>query len=153
MKISRRGFIESASAAALAVGLILPTRNAFGQTQNTMQSFPLPPESTENALNYLRRDHFAAFVNSIFVFQSENGATYKLKLIEAADLSRKRNNEQGFIGESFSLLFEGSRKFPLAQGSYLTDHDRLGKFELFIVPVGLRVNRYEAVINRINMPN
>lgn len=48
----------------------------------------------------------------------------------------------------FLLKFGGST--PVAQGTYLLEHDSLGPFALFIVPAGSGV--YTAVINRLNAP-
>lgn len=48
----------------------------------------------------------------------------------------------------FLLKFGGST--PVAQGTYLLEHDSLGLFALFIVPAGSGV--YTAVINRLNAP-
>ena len=52
--------------------------------------------------------------------------------------------------ESFSLLFQGAAATSLQQGTYRFEHDRIGAFDLFIVPVGLEkgVMKYEAVFNR-----
>ena len=134
----------------MSAAIVLPAQNVFGQTVDGGQALPIPPESTNDALNYLRREHFEPFVNTIFEFQPDEGRAFTLKLVEVEKLSRSANEKQGLIGESFSLLFEGSKKMKIAQGTYHLNHDSFGKFSLFIAPVGLRGNRYEAIINRIN---
>lgn len=51
--------------------------------------------------------------------------------------------------ETFSVLFEGpGEAFP--QATYPVEHDALGSFPLFLVPVLAEdgVRRYEAVFNR-----
>lgn len=66
-----------------------------------------------------------------------------LRLAEVTDVRRGR-----FDG--FSLLFHGPGDQILPQGQYAFEHDVLGKFELFIVPVvGSDAERalYEAVFN------
>ena len=52
--------------------------------------------------------------------------------------------------ESFSLLFAAPPVPPLSQRMYRFEHDQLGRFDLFIVPVGYGpgVAHYEAVLNR-----
>lgn len=52
--------------------------------------------------------------------------------------------------ECFSLLFDGPADQPLTQGTYRFSQERLGWFDLFIVPVGAERNarQYEAVFNR-----
>jgi hypothetical protein len=53
--------------------------------------------------------------------------------------------------EGFSLLFSGSARAGVPQGTYTIEHDRLGSFLLFLVPVGPRAPElsYEAVVNRL----
>ena len=131
--------------------VLLPSNNLFGQTVKTENVFPIPSESSGDALNYLRREHFEALVNTDFDFQPDEGRPFNLKLLQVENLSRTANEKQGFRGDSFSLLFEGSQKAKIPQGVFQVNHDLLGKFSLFIVPVGLRGNRYEAIVNRINV--
>ena len=56
--------------------------------------------------------------------------------------------------ESFSLFFRGPTDHVLAQRIYAFDCERLGRFELFIVPVGRdqRGTKYEAAFNRLARP-
>jgi len=150
MKITRRNFLLYSGAAALSATVVLPSKNVFGQSFKTEPLFPIPPESTDDALNYLRREHFEALVNTVFEFQSDDGRNSNLNLILVENLTLRANQKQGLTGDGFSLLFEGSKKAKIRQGVYQVKHDLLGKFSLFIVPVGLRVDRYEAIINRIN---
>jgi hypothetical protein len=150
MKISRRNFIINTGAAALAAGVVFPAQNLFGQTLFVNQLFPIPPESTNDALNYLRREHFESVINTFFQFQPVEERAFKLQLLAVENSRRGANEKQGFSGESFSLLFEGSKKSKVPQGTYQVSHDTLGRFLLLIVPVGLRGNRYEAIVNRIN---
>jgi hypothetical protein len=151
MKTSRRRFLLNTGIAALTAAVVSPVQNIFGQTLSSDKLFPLPPESTNDALNYLRHEHFESVVNTFFEFQPEEGRAFKLQLLAVEVLRLAANEKQGFGGESFSLLFEGSKKSKIAQGTYQVNHDILGKFTLMIVPVGLRGNRYEAIINRINI--
>ncbi len=53
--------------------------------------------------------------------------------------------------ESFSLLFHGPASPFLTQRTYAMEHERLGKIELFLVPVGQNAKgyEYEAVFNRL----
>ncbi len=56
--------------------------------------------------------------------------------------------------ESFSLLFNGPVDPPLGQRAYRFTHERVGSFDLFIVPVGATRDscQYEAVFNRRSSP-
>ena len=131
--------------------VVFPAQNIFGQSLKTSEVFQLPPESTNDALNYLRREHFEAVVNTTFQFQPVEGRAFRLQLLSVEDSSRSANEKQGLKGESFSLLFESAKRTQISQGTFQISHDTLGNFSLLIVPVGLRGNRYEAIINRINL--
>jgi len=51
--------------------------------------------------------------------------------------------------QSFSLIFHAHKDTDLPQGIYSVEHKKLGKVELFLVPVGMRTEhaRYEAAFN------
>jgi hypothetical protein len=51
--------------------------------------------------------------------------------------------------ERFSVFFAGSGDFYLPQRVYTLEHDSMGAFELFLVPVARdeKSFRYEAVFN------
>ena len=53
--------------------------------------------------------------------------------------------------EQFSLIFRGPSALYLAQGIYHIEHDTLGAFDLFLVPVGPDDAGlcYESVFNRL----
>lgn len=53
--------------------------------------------------------------------------------------------------ENFALIFRGPADRLLAQRIYLFESPRLGRFELFIVPVGRDANgaQYQATFNRL----
>ena len=93
----------------------------------------------------------AAQVHSRFLLRDTNGDSQSLKLIEAKLASGGGSvaGDQGI--ERFSLLFQGDAANPLGQNTYSFEHARLGRFEMFIVPIG-REDRnhchYEAVFNR-----
>ena len=84
---------------------------------------------------------FAAELNSRFVTRS--GPSQSLELIEAT--------RSDSTGQQFSLLFRGDAIQPLDQNTYSFQHPRLGRFEMFIVPIGRPAGThcyYEAVFNR-----
>ena len=56
--------------------------------------------------------------------------------------------------ESFAITFCGPGSHFLAQGIYRFEHDRIGPFDLFIVPIGMDQESYlyEAVFNRLVQP-
>jgi hypothetical protein len=58
------------------------------------------------------------------------------------------------VQTAFSLIFHGPENHFLPQRNYLFEHDRLGRFELFVVPVGRQPGgfEYQAIINRLVQP-
>ena len=56
--------------------------------------------------------------------------------------------------ESFSLIFLGPNDRFLPQRMYTFEHDRIGRFELFVVPIGRKPGlfQYQAVFNRLIKP-
>ena len=76
----------------------------------------------------------------------------EIELINATDLGPKPKAPQGTPVKrqsSFSLLFRGPMEPILPQKMYPFEHPELGKFDLFIVPVGpdQAGQVYEAVFN------
>jgi hypothetical protein len=86
---------------------------------------------------------FAEHVNSTFRLH-HGPTTTELELVEVSDGSTR-----GHV--SFSLLFRGPHQPLLLQQIYPFEHDRLGRFDLFIVPVKRDAHAlyYEAVFNRV----
>jgi hypothetical protein len=89
---------------------------------------------------------FAAHLHSVFRLRDQPTAI-ELALVEVVDGSTSRQ-------VSFSLLFRGPQQPPLAQQIYPFEHDRLGGFDLFIVPVrqDAQGRYYEAIVNRMSEP-
>ncbi len=52
-------------------------------------------------------------------------------------------------GRPFSIVFRGPGDILLPQAIYRVEHDQIGTFDLFIVPIGRDTAglRYEAVFN------
>ena len=86
---------------------------------------------------------FAGHLNSTFRVRHE--PTTELELVEVLD---------GSAGDhiNFSLQFRGPLQPLLPQQIYPVEHDRLGRFDLFIVPIRRDAHGlyYEAVFNRVN---
>ena len=60
----------------------------------------------------------------------------------------------GLRQEGFSLLFHGPPTPLLPQRMYRFEHDQIGQFDLFIVPIGRdsAAIHYQAVMNRLIKP-
>jgi hypothetical protein len=53
--------------------------------------------------------------------------------------------------ERFSIFFRGPHGMLLEQKIYTFEHDKMGTFDMFIVPIGVDEDgyTYEAVFNRV----
>ena len=85
---------------------------------------------------------FSEHVNTPFRV-NYGSATMDLELTEVSDYSDDHQIR-------FSLVFRGPHEPLLPQQIYPFEHDQLGAFDLFIVPVGRDEEglQYEAVFNR-----
>jgi hypothetical protein len=100
-------------------------------------------------LDRLTKAMFAENLETIFQLQLTPTQTIELKLVELREGRSTPRQEQ------FALLFQGSRATPFWQGLWPIQHEQLGQFDLFLVPVmhdqeGIY---YEAVFNRLLPPN
>ena len=78
------------------------------------------------------------------IFQIELPKALEVELAAVTDSSNPQV-------EQFSLLFLGPMSSPLRQGTYAFLHPKMGRQELFLVPLGPRDGRmaYEAVFARL----
>jgi hypothetical protein len=88
-------------------------------------------------------DDLRAALNTAFRVHVDHGVTVEVQLSELD----QADGRPGW--ESFSLLFVGPER-PVPQATYLVNHDNLGSFPLFLVPVFTHGpgQGYEAVLNR-----
>jgi hypothetical protein len=95
-------------------------------------------------LESLTRESFAENLNTKFRVHVESSEPLEIELIEVSERKRVRDVEQ------FSIIFRGALGFMLPQRIYRLEHERLGAFDLFLVPIARETDgfRYEAVFNR-----
>jgi hypothetical protein len=86
--------------------------------------------------------------NSTFRVEAPAGKKLEIRLTDVSD--RKVWERQ----EEFSITFRSAVDAFIPQGTYRFEHEKLGSFELFIVPVGKddRGHSYEAVFNNLRDP-
>lgn len=137
MKFTRRNFIQSSAVAALAAAV----GNAAGGHGFSRRGL--------DPVSYLLREHFEPFLNTAIRITNDEGAASVIWLRQAVDLKIQVNVDRGLTGDSFKLGFESSRKTRLGQGIYHFDHENLGRFSLFLTPVGGTGIHSEAIINRV----
>jgi len=85
-------------------------------------------------------------------FEPHVHTTFQIELPTAleVELAAVTDNSNQQV-EQFSLLFMGPISSPLGQGTYAFLHAKMGRQELFIVPIGPRDGKlaYEAVFARL----
>lgn len=93
----------------------------------------------------LTHDIFATLVNTEFKVALGPDQQVELQLEEVSELRLSDRQEQ------FSIVFRGPNETFLNQGVRQLSHERLGQFELFLVPIAQDAEgyRYESVFNRI----
>lgn len=94
-------------------------------------------------LSILSKADFDPHINTQFSFCQENN-NVNLELIETRDCSSKNVN-------GFSLLFKGPLDKEYPQKIYPLEHPKIGKLEIFIVPVNKDAEGiyYEAIFTRL----
>jgi hypothetical protein len=99
---------------------------------------------------------FAGHLGDLFRLHAGPADVVALELVQATDLGSRSDAAGGAEGvpgqgERFAITFQGPHDRPLPQGTYQLEHDQIGSFPLFIVPVGAASGgiQYEAVFNRL----
>jgi hypothetical protein len=93
----------------------------------------------------LEHADFAKNLNSKFRIRIDESQTVESELTEVSELLLSPRQER------FSLVFRVSNEFSLGQGQRPFEHDVMGQFELFLVPISRddAGTYYEAVFNRL----
>jgi hypothetical protein len=92
----------------------------------------------------LTGDAFASQVNSRFHLIAGPESAMEVELIEFKAGTKSSHHE------AFSIVFRAPIDAPLEQRIYQLEHESMGAFELFLVPISKSPEgvRYEAVFNR-----
>ena len=93
----------------------------------------------------LTKEAFQENLNTEFRIKVEPSAIVPIELVgllEGVSTSRQ---------EQFSLTFRGPLETPFGQGARDVEHDKMGTFVLFLVPIARNPDGmvYEAVFNRL----
>jgi len=98
------------------------------------------------AAGHLRRSAYDGLVGQRFA-----AAGAELRLVSVTDLAGAAG-DKSLVGseDAFALMFSAPLDAALGSGIHTVRHARLGRFELFVAPVGQpgADHRYEAVIDR-----
>ncbi|WP_298867387.1 hypothetical protein [uncultured Gimesia sp.] len=94
----------------------------------------------------LTKDSFDSLLNSEFRVQVDETQSVKLQLIEVTPLEAMVTDDPVTLrGDPFVLVFKGLDETALTQQIYDFEHEQLGHFSIFIVPIS--PDHYEAVFN------
>lgn len=95
----------------------------------------------------LTEEEFSQHLNTKFRLNLDGEKQVDLELVEVKGYAGEANEQSGM--ERFSAFFQGPADTYLPQKVYLLQHDRMGEFEIFLVPVAKNGQgfRYEAVFN------
>lgn len=95
----------------------------------------------------LTEAEFSKNVNTKFRVRVNAPRPLELELVEVKGWVLQPKEQEGM--ERFSVFFYGPGDIYMPQSSYTLEHERMGVFDIFIVPVGRdeRGYRYEAVFN------
>ncbi len=102
----------------------------------------------------LTLETFQPHVKTTFRLRLEDASTVEMELVEAVSIAGAHNrvpNKSGLVQEVFSLMFAGPEDRVLSQRSYSFEHEHIGQFDLFIVPVEKIPGaiRYQVIFNRL----
>jgi hypothetical protein len=105
----------------------------------------------------LTLENFSLWQKTKFRVPLDPANTVELELTEVNTLLNPGTTQAVInqpVQESFSLIFHGPKDRFLPQRLYAFENDRIGRFELFIVPIGQNAGliQYQAVFNRLIKP-
>jgi hypothetical protein len=161
MSLSRRKFMKAGVVVVACAAL--PLKSALGQdapggggSSASNPLLPLSAKASPEQLNYYTQSSFTPYLNTHFSVYLDPSSTSRLKLTEVNDyldtLPRSEAGGNPHKVECFSLLFTIPPGKSFEQDTYLIEHDALGAFYMFVVPVTEQGKRaldyYEAVIYR-----
>jgi hypothetical protein len=108
------------------------------------------PGHRETPLDQISLAQFAAQLNTSFIVRTDSG-TARLRLVEVNPLPDSTAGAGDAGNEKFVLVFQGPAASTLGQDTWQFDHRAIGRFSMFIVPVGsldTTHSYYESTFNR-----
>jgi hypothetical protein len=105
----------------------------------------------------LKLETFLPWLKSKFRVILDSANFLEVELAEANALTypgQAQSGAKGSMQDSFTLVFHGPDNRFLPQRMYPFEHDQIGRFELFIVPIGQKPGfiQYQAIFNRLIKP-
>jgi hypothetical protein len=124
--------------------------NSATHLRARMKHEPKGTPMNETPLSDLGYAQFSTAAGTTFRVSDGDGEPVPVKLVEV-NQRKQRLGDSAAGSEAFSLLFAGPKNRFLPQRLYFFAHEAMGRFPLFIVPVGQdgTTFHYEAVFSRI----
>ena len=147
MSISRRKFLKTGTIAAATVGLPLKGLATETLEGNAMSS--ALPNAIRSEASRLNSAAFKRCINTTFRAHVPGADAQLLKLVKVSFWHPEPVTTTD--RECFSNFFTGPTRNQLIQGAYIVEHESLGKFQMFVVPIGKKDGEfvYEALFNRL----
>lgn len=101
-------------------------------------------------MNELTLSDFATHLGNKFSLSVDNTHQFEIELIEATSLGKNSARPSHLAArEPFSIIFRVPKEAGLSQRIYRLEHNQMGGFEIFLVPIGLAEDglRCEAIFN------
>jgi hypothetical protein len=92
-------------------------------------------------------ENFTRQLHTRFRVRVDAPRPLELELVEVKGWRTGTTEQQGM--ERFSICFTGPADLFLPQSTYTLEHEQMGVFEIFLVPIAQNTDgfRYEAVFN------
>jgi hypothetical protein len=148
MKVSRSVFLRGCGAALLGAGV--DARALLETSVHQSGALSPAPLGAELQMASAGAERFRRHVNTSFAVHSADGAGVRLVLARVFEIPITKNVEQ------FSLIFHAPPGTRMPHGTHAFQHDALGCFDLFVVPVGAPNRRralYQACFSRHVSPS
>ena len=97
----------------------------------------------------LTEEEFSQHVHTRFRVKVDASQPVELYLVEVKGYENKSEHGSQEAMERFSVFFSGPGDRYLPQKTYSLEHDQMGAFDIFLVPIGRHDEdyTYEAVFN------
>ncbi len=148
MKVSRAGFLKACGAALLGVGV--DARALLDTSVQQSDSTTPAPAGAGFQMASAGAERFRQQLKTSFAVHAADGTRVRMVLAKVLELPITENVEQ------FSLIFHAPAGTGLPHGTHAFQHDALGHFDLFIVPIGAPNRRralYQACFSRHLSPS
>jgi len=95
----------------------------------------------------LTEESFSQNLNTKFRVRADAPRAFELELVEVKGWRTRPEEQQGM--ERFSLSFRGPDDIFMPQNTYTLEHERMGEFQIFLVPIARDDDgfTYQAVFN------